>query len=125
MADLTFKRSSKVLSWTGKGQWDAVSGPFGEGVLPKGLYKVSRREITSYSGSIPKGFRDSSGKGFFIPIYPQFETSRGKNGRLGIHPDGSVKGTKGCIGIRSNSKAFYDAIAASAADSNLTLEVTD
>ena len=125
MADLTFKRKAKVLTWTGKGRWDAGSGPFGEGELPKGIYRVSRREVTAYSNDIPKGFRDQSGKGFFIPIYPQFETSRGKNGRLGIHPDGNVKGTNGCIGIRSNAKSFYDAIAASASDSLLTLEVVD
>jgi hypothetical protein len=114
-----------VLSWTGKGRWDAISGPFGHGELPKGLYVVSRREITPYSSNIGAGYQDQNGKGFFIPIYPQFETFRGQNGRLGIHPDGSVKGTKGCIGIRSNAKTFYDVIAATATDSKLTLEVMD
>ena len=126
MANLTYKRSSGVLSWPGKGRWDAVSGPQGEGKLPKGEYKVSRREITPYSSNIGNSYKDKSGKGFFIPIYPQFETTRGKSGgRLGIHPDGGVYGTLGCIGIRSNAKSFYDVIAASASDSNLTLEVID
>jgi hypothetical protein len=126
MADLTFNLSSGVLSWTGKGRWDAVSGPHGEGKLPKSTYKVSRREITAYSGNIGKSYRDSTGKGFFIPIYPQFETTRGENGgRLGIHPDGGVYGTLGCIGIRSNAKSFFDAIASSASDVSLTLEVLD
>ncbi len=124
MADMTFKRTSGVLSWTGKGRWDAVSGPHGKGKLPIGTYRVSRREITPYSSTIGLGYKDATGKGFFIPIYPQFQTDRGKtDGRLGIHPDGNIPGTNGCIGIRSNAKSFYDAIAASASDSNLTLEV--
>lgn len=125
MANMTFKRNSGILSWAGKGRWDAVSGPHGKGKLEPGLYNVSRREVSQYTSKIGAGFRDGSGKGFFIPIYPQFSTSRGQNGRLGIHPDGNVYGTNGCIGIRTNAKSFYDCIAASAADSKLTLEVVD
>ena len=124
MADLTYKHHSRCLSWIGKGNWDAVSGP--KHKLPNGIYTVSRREITTYTNKIGKSFQDKGGKGFFIPIYPQFDTTRGKTGgRLGIHPDGGVYGTAGCIGIRENSKSFYDTVALSASDATLTLEVLD
>lgn len=127
MADMTFKRNAGILIWQGRGRWEAKSGPFDQGRLPLGLYKVSRREVTAYTANVPSGFKDpATGKGFFIPIYPQFSTHRGKSGgRLGIHPDGNSPGTKGCIGIRSNAKSFHDAIAKSAADSNLMLEVLE
>ncbi len=125
MATLTYNHSSKTLAWSGKGRWEAISGPYGKGKLPQGIYKISRREITLYSSKVAKGFQDRTGKGFFIPIYPEFKTTRGKqNGRLGIHPDGNVYGTLGCIGIRKNAKSFYDLIAATAVSSALTLEVT-
>ncbi len=124
MADLTYKHGTRSLSWSGVGRWDAVSGPRSK--LPNGIYKISRREVTPYTSKIGKAFQGVGGKGFFIPIYPQFETQRGKTGgRLGIHPDGGSFGTAGCIGIRSSAKTFHDAIAASASDSILTLEVLD
>ena len=124
MANLTYKHGARTLSWAGIGRWDAVSGPRHK--LPNGLYKISRREITPYTANIGKAFKGKNGKGFFVPIYPEFETDRGKSGgRLGIHPDGNVYGTAGCIGLRSNSESFYKAIAASASDASLSLEVFD
>ncbi len=126
VAKIVFNRKSKVLIWHGKGRWKAVSGPWGEGALPVGIYKIGRRGITPYTSTIGKSFQGSNGKGFFVPIFPEFATQRGANGgRLGIHPDGGVAGTKGCIGIKENSKTFFDVIAATAPSANLTLEVFD
>ncbi len=126
MPTLTYDHSSKSLSWPGNGKWDALSGPYGKGRLPNGTYKISRREVTAYSSSVPKGFRGPTGKGFFIPIYAQFSTARGASGgRLGIHPDGNKPGTLGCIGLRSDAKRFYDLIAATATSADLKLEVVD
>ncbi len=124
MANLTYKHKSRTLTWTGVGRWDAVSGP--KHKLPNGQYKIGRREVTPYTSNIGKAFKGKNGKGFFIPIFPQFSTDRGKSGgRLGIHPDGAPYGTAGCIGLQSNSETFYKAIAASASDASLTLEVMD
>ena len=63
--------------------------------------------------------------GFFLPIYPKFNTNRGKvGGRLGIHPDGNKPGTLGCIGItEENTKSFYDAIRLVPINVKLTLQV--
>lgn len=124
MADLKFNRSARILTWGDKGRWEAVSGPHPPGELPTGIYKLGRREVTPYSSSIAASFRDETGKGFFIPIYPTFSTNRGKEGgRLGIHPDGGVYGTLGCIGIRSGAASFYRLLEATGTDASLTLEV--
>ena len=126
MANLIFDREQKKLSWPIKDlSWDAISGPFGAGALPPGLYDIGRREITDYTSKIDMPYRDGTGKGFFVPIYPRFNTTRGKSGgRLGIHPDGNKPGTLGCIGITGQSaKSFHDAIRITAPGANLILLV--
>ena len=126
MADLIFDRKQKNLSWPFKKlSWGAVSGPFGAGPLPPGLYDIARREITEYTNKVEMPYRDKTGMGFFVPIYPKFATSRGKSGgRLGIHPDGNIPGTLGCIGITdANARSFYNAIKQSAPGIKLTLQV--
>ena len=42
--------------------------------------------------------------GFFVPIKADFETDRGD---LGIHPDGNVYGTQGCIGLVGNDAVKF------------------
>jgi len=126
MADLTFDRTKKVLSWPAKNlTWNAVSGPFGAGPLPIGLYDIARREITEYTNKVDVPYRDKTGMGFFVPIYPKFQTSRGKTGgRLGIHPDGNKPGTLGCIGITdANARSFHNAVKQTAPSALLTLQV--
>lgn len=118
MADMVFNGSTLV--WGGS-SWSAVSGPHGNGKAPAGLYTVERRKITPLSSKMAKGFLDpKTGKGFFVPITPSFSSSRSG---LGIHPDGKPPGTKGCIGITSNSRGFYDKIRKTASGATLTLEV--
>ena len=126
MADLIFDRAKKSLSWPTKNlSWNAISGPFGAGALPLGLYDIGRREVTGYTSSIDLAYRDKTGRGFFVPIYPKFQTSRGKSGgRLGIHPDGNKPGTLGCVGITDqNAKSFHDAIASTSPGAKLVLQV--
>lgn len=126
MADLIFDRNLKKLSWPlKKKSWNAVSGPFGAGALPAGLYDISRREITGYTNKVDLPYQDATGNGFFVPIYPKFETNRGKvGGRLGIHPDGNKPGTLGCIGLTSaNAKSFHDAIRLTSPSIKLILQV--
>lgn len=110
--DLLYDISSETLTWPSKGlSWKAVSGPHHAGHLEPGLYLLGRREISQYTSSINKSYKDkSTGMVFFILVYPQFDTQRGKNGRLGIHPDGNVEGTSGCIGLKESTKSFYDAV---------------
>lgn len=72
----------------------AVSGPYGKGELPNGIYQVPRSGLMNKSGK--KGFCDLSGNCWFQYIDPQFPTDRTE---LGIHPDGNVPGTRGCIGL--------------------------
>lgn len=121
---MTFDKNTGILTWSGFGTWQATTGPYGRGALSSGSYIVSRREITAYTKAIKKGFRDKTGKGFFIPIYPKFSTTRGSNGRLGIHPDGNIPGTSGCIGLKGHStRSFYDAVSSTTPSAVILLEV--
>ena len=87
---------------------DFISGKWGKGYAPKGLY-------------YGKYFRDDKnpsfslfGVGFFIYLEPMFKTDRKD---LGIHFDGGdgsdgkkgYEGTLGCIGLKAKTKE--DAIA--------------
>jgi len=123
MSSMQYSISSELLTWSEFGQWSAKSGPYGLGSLPQGQYKVERRNITPLTSKMKNGFIDkTTGKGYFVPITPLFD-ALGRDG-FGIHPDGGKYiGTKGCIGITSNSSGFYQSISSTAASSNLTLEV--
>lgn len=72
----------------------AISGPHGKGRLPRGFYSVGVFTPLDLE-TCAKGFIVDD-IAFWIPIDPQFQTNRTG---LGIHPDGNVKGTLGCIGI--------------------------
>ena len=116
---MTFFKSLGVLDWPNFGHWAAVSGGWGD-PIPAGIYTVERRNVTEYTNSIGKGFKDETGKGYFVPLTPHFSTVRTG---LGIHPDGNLPGTKGCIGIKSNASTFYSAIASTSPSATITLQV--
>ena len=122
MQDATFSNSLRKLSWKNR-SWDAVSGPWGKGVLPNGVYTIERRKLTEYTTNIGNGFKDETGKGYFIPLTPTFDIG-GRTG-FGIHPDGNKPGTKGCVGIRKNAYSFYSAIAVTSPSSKILLKVVD
>lgn len=108
------------LIWNGL-SWPAVSGPFVRGRLPAGLYKVERTKIVLMTSKIKAGFKDTAtGNGYFVPITPKFQTHRTG---LGIHPDGNVPGTEGCIGLTSDSTGFYDRLCRTSPNAELTLQV--
>lgn len=89
------KEAIGILSY-GEKSWPVISGRWGKGYLPEGLYEAY-------------GFWDESGDaysykdehdrkiGFFIRLEPKFKTDRTQ---LLIHFDGNVEGTLGCIGIK-------------------------
>ncbi|RKY87038.1 hypothetical protein DRQ15_11370, partial [candidate division KSB1 bacterium] len=84
--------------------WQAVSGPYGNGALPSGIYYG--RDISVYN--LPGWIRD--GVGFRAYLDPQFQLPAGRGGFF-IHPDGGVPGTLGCIGLTGNAErlnAFYN-----------------
>lgn len=59
------------------------------------------------SSTMKSGFINPITKnGWFIPLTPTFSTNRTG---FGIHPDGNLPGTKGCIGLQnSDTKLFWD-----------------
>ena len=90
----------KLISPDGN-SWRAVSGPWGRGILPNGIYTIDRPVLT---GEMP--MKDVNGFGWKARLIPRFKTER--FGLL-IHPDGNVLGTKGCIGISGpiDTKPLY------------------
>ncbi len=79
--------------------WPAISGPYGKGALPPGSYILSGPPVY-VPPEHPRhaSFCDPSGNCWWQPIKPKnFCTDRTG---LGIHPDGGVPGTSGCIGIQ-------------------------
>jgi hypothetical protein len=80
--------------------WDCISGMWGKGEAPKGIYKASGLIKLS---DADKAFK-KEGFAWVLSLEPQFKTDRTD---LAIHPDGNIKGTLGCIGIQSNDIEFY------------------
>lgn len=72
----------------------AISGPWSAGVLPNGAYGVKKYNVVDKG--LQAGFICQSGKQFFIPLQ---QPSNIKRSGFGIHPDGNIEGTQGCIGI--------------------------
>jgi hypothetical protein len=128
MADLLFtitnrdaNGASGTLSWSAKGlSSPAVSGPFGNGELPAGIYNAGRNKLLDKPVGSP--YCDSGSHCWMQVLAPTFPTTRTD---LGIHPDGGALGTEGCIGLRTaNTKPWYDAFKAQTAGSQLTVEVS-
>ena len=76
-------------------KFKVISGGGGKGVLPIGLYKLGSARILSETTPNYSAYLGVS-KAWFVGITPLFKTDRTE---LGIHPDGNVLGTAGCIGI--------------------------
>ena len=73
--------------------WIAVSGPWGAGALPAGSYTLPGGPCALPESQRP--YCDPSGNCWWQAIEPDFETDRDG---FGIHPDGNVEGTEGCVG---------------------------
>lgn len=79
-------------------KWSAVTGPYGNGPLPDGVYNI-KVFVHPPQASYKRDYF-----GWFMPLIPQFKTHRTG---LGVHPDGNVPGTLGCIGITERDYLFY------------------
>lgn len=102
MSDFRYKRSEGKLTW-GTESYTAVSGPHGKGQLPNGTYTVKTRNVVT-GNHLSSSFRAEDGNAWFIPIEPVFSTNREG---LGIHPDGGISGTLGCIGLTGNDAVKF------------------
>lgn len=88
----------------GKLYWDedeyhVVSGGYGKGAIPDGSYDIERyKAVAGNISTMKSGFVNPvNGRGWFLPLTPKFSTTR--HG-FGIHPDGNLPGTKGCVGLQ-------------------------
>ena len=109
MADFIFHKNTGLLQH-GSQQWPAVSGGGRYQALQSKIYHVPANSLmsgTDHSAGVPynskyahKAFKDINNFGWFQWL--------GEAG-LGIHPDGNVPGTEGCIGIKTpNTRALFD-----------------
>jgi hypothetical protein len=100
---ISFDADFHHLSWDAD-MYQAVTGPWGLGPLPRGEYTIKVHDVVE--NSLNPGLIDPiTKKSWFIPIVANFQTKRNS---LGIHPDGNVPGTEGCIGLQGADAArFY------------------
>ena len=100
--------------------FDALSGPYGLGALPEGRYTIQKPYKLSDNGQVDAYMGEFYA--WVAPLTPEFKTER--DGLL-IHPDGNMKGTKGCIGIVKDDHDCYIALCDLFLDLNskITLEV--
>jgi hypothetical protein len=99
-------KTSGTLEWKDKKlSSPAVSGPHGNGAVETGTYHAKRNFLLDKTAD---AYRDASGNCWFQLLDPTFTTSRKE---IGIHADGGVEGTAGCIGLKvPDTKAWYDAL---------------
>ncbi len=115
MTEITFVKIKKgtgsriigKLKW-GADECEVVSGGYGKGAIPDGLYDIERyKAVAGDKSTMKSGFVNPiNGRGWFLPLTPKFATTR--HG-FGIHPDGNLPGTKGCVGLQgADMKKFWD-----------------
>ena len=114
MSSITFVKTSKgtgsrfigKLKW-GSDEYEVVTGGYGKGAIPDGTYDISRyNAVVGDKSTMKSGFVNPiNGRGWFLPLAAKFSTTR--NG-FGIHPDGNLPGTKGCVGLQgADTKKFW------------------
>ncbi|SMN12563.1 hypothetical protein SPBRAN_1772 [uncultured Candidatus Thioglobus sp.] len=86
--------------------WPAVSGPWKKGQLPSDDYTLPSGPVPLYPSK--PSYCDGVGNCWWQPITPNFPTARDS---FGMHPDGNLSGTAGCIGATNNDTTdLYDAL---------------
>ena len=103
--DWVFDRGAGTITQTDSNgnpgnSWPAGSGPWGNGQLPAGDYTLPGPPVpVPSSHPNQSSYCDGAGNCWWQPTTPNFPTNRTG---LGIHPDGNVPGTAGCIGATDN-----------------------
>ena len=105
--------------------YQAVSGGWGKGSLPAGEYSTGKIWTPEQIAALPNAASyQAFGFGFFLPLIPKFETDRTE---LGMHPDGGVPGTLGCVGLKlqavSDAVCCYMLLLAGTAAGGIDVEV--
>jgi hypothetical protein len=91
------------LSWGGV-NYQVVSGPWSRGAIQNGSYTIKKKNVV-VANTLGAGMEDATtGEKWFIPIAADFQTTRRG---FGIHPDGNVEGTQGCIGLVGDSASKF------------------
>jgi hypothetical protein len=124
MADLVYDRTKGELTGFGH-TWKAVSGGGKHRPLATKTYTIPARALmvgtkhalgafhnSKYSAA---PFTDPTGLGWYLWI--------GEAG-LGIHPDGNVPGTEGCVGVKGDTEPLFELLRQHSGVP-LTLEVKD
>jgi len=126
MADLTFNKKAGALSGFHK-TWKARSGIQGKyEPLTSKSYKVPKGALMTGTQRVEgvgfhkkyarSSYKDKKGFGWFLWL---------GTGNLGIHPDGNVPGTKGCIGVvADDTRDLFDKLKLKNS-TGLTVEVVD
>lgn len=78
-------------------EWDATSGPYGQGEIPAGAYVIGKPVAIDAGAPENRPYKDDSDFAWWCPITPMYGGCTFVG--LGIHPDGNVPGTQGCVGI--------------------------
>ena len=89
----------------GDATYQAISGPWNKGMMPNGTHTVKKYEVVASTDEA--GYQSPTGKGWFIPLK---QPASIKRSGFGIHPDGNVEGTAGCVGlVGTDADKFWDA----------------
>lgn len=84
----------------------ARSGPWGKGPLPPGRYHLGKPVPIDPREPLNAPYVDAKGNAWWCPITPQFTTTRKS---LGLHADGGVSGSLGCIAVTVlNTKPVFE-----------------
>ena len=101
----TFQCNGFLISPNGA-FWPARTGPHGKGALPDGHYRITKPTIRTKAA-----YRDKKGFCWFCHIPSKVINKVWNRYEFGIHPDGSVAGTMGCIGLTdSDTRSAYNAL---------------
>ena len=125
IADMTFTIGSGELIGLG-GKWTATSGTSSLAPLKTGFYTAQKGSLMTgqpgygvgvdpkYSEE-PYRYRDKKGFDWFLWL---------GEGNLGLHPDGNVVGTLGCIGVQDDDTSdLFDRIKEKITRKSLTFRV--
>ena len=99
---------SEGLTWLDGEAFKTISGGGGKGPLPFGEYNITssytiRPSHPNYAAYLREGVA------FFALLTPLFKSDRTD---IGVHPDGGVPGTKGCLGLIEKPLRAYRILSA-------------
>ena len=105
---MPWRFENNTLTAPDRRTWPARSGPFGRGRIDPGKYRLGPVTAIDPNAVENEPFRDPCGLAWWCPLTPLFDTIRTG---LGLHPDGNIPGTEGCVGITAdNTRTLFFAL---------------